>query len=812
MRITTRMGRGAGLAVAVAVACGSSGVAAQGASSQAAGGQELEEIVVTARKRDESLQTVPLAVSVFRGEDLVSAGVRSLEDLTGLAPGLFFSDQGGQFPGRYNSSIRFRGMQTNQIAASQQLGTMFLDGVYVSGGVSSLGFDNVESVEVIKGPQSAQFGRGTFGGAINLVTRAPGFEHRTRLTAEVAQFGTQDIIASHEGPLSDRVAFRVSGRLYGTDGEYRSGADGGRLGEERTQTLEGSLLIKPVDGLNLRIRGMYSEDSDGAPAGMFLGGPNSRRGAGPNLHNCQVPGRVSFFCGEIPKVNLNGLVGGNTALTPALINFFAQPTATSSFGGTGTIVGGVPSIDHVGLERRTLRAALIGDYTFGNGYRIDVISGYNEMKLNWIRDFDQSAAANWYSQDPQKVEDFSQEIRLSSPADQRFRFMLGASYFSADYAQELGGGKLIWNYDGQLSFPPYTPGPVVFIAGNTPIEGARTKSLFGSVGFDILSNLTLDVEARSQKEDVSQTVPAGPGPKRRFEQSFSNFLPRVTLSFRPTERTTLWATYSEGNIPGFFNGFVAALTPSEIERVKQAAGGNVDVFNKEETLENYEVGVRQLFLDGRARVAISAYRADWTDQKTRQGVQFARDSGAVVLALVTTNNGNTKLSGFEIEGGARLTENLELEASVAKAEGEFEKFVCPLAPYVANTATDCLGKRPPQFPDVTGSAALTWTNRLTDNWDWYTRLDVRYIGKMYCDESNSAYIGATTLGNASVGFTRDRVRVEGFVRNAGDNQSYLNCARWGDYSVSGFNGNTNQGVALTPPSSRQVGLRVQFEF
>src|SRR3990172_2796581 len=146
-------------------------------------GLGIEEVVVTARRREESLMEIPTAVTVFGFEELDRRGFFNLESISDATAGMYYSNQGGQIPGRYNEAIRFRGMDTNQAAPSQQIATAFIDGVYFPGGLQGLDFSNVERVEVIKGPQSATLGRSTFAGAVNVITKVPGNEYRGRVSA-----------------------------------------------------------------------------------------------------------------------------------------------------------------------------------------------------------------------------------------------------------------------------------------------------------------------------------------------------------------------------------------------------------------------------------------------------------------------------------------------------------------------------------------------------------------------------------------------------------------------------------------------------
>ncbi len=152
-------------------------------------GMVLEEITVTARKTEERLLDAPLSITAFSAADIEKKGFASLEDVARSAPGVQYSQQGGQIPGRYTSAIRFRGMNVNSDSPSLQLGSLFVDGIYVLGGTQSIPYDDVERIEVIKGPQSATYGRSTFGGAINYITRTPSLtEYSGQLNASGANY------------------------------------------------------------------------------------------------------------------------------------------------------------------------------------------------------------------------------------------------------------------------------------------------------------------------------------------------------------------------------------------------------------------------------------------------------------------------------------------------------------------------------------------------------------------------------------------------------------------------------------------------
>ncbi|MFT5419138.1 MAG: iron complex outermembrane receptor protein, partial [Gammaproteobacteria bacterium] len=251
-------------------------------------GTVLEEITVTARKREESLADVPMAITAFTTQEMQSAGITSLLDVVEFTPGVQFEDNSVTNPGRFYTDIRFRGLGNELVEPFAQVGSVFLDGVPVIGGASSIGTENIERIEVVKGPSSALFGRSTFAGAVNYISKTPSLsESGGRVTAGIAQDNTSDLTMAYESPFADgKWAYRVFAQNYDTGGQYTSAIDGGALGEQNTRTLMATLYGEPTDTFSIKLRAMYSEDHDGPPAEVHIGNSSNRRGTGPNLANC----------------------------------------------------------------------------------------------------------------------------------------------------------------------------------------------------------------------------------------------------------------------------------------------------------------------------------------------------------------------------------------------------------------------------------------------------------------------------------------------------------------------------------------------
>ena len=190
----------------------------------------LEEIVVTARKKPENLFQTPVSITSLTAQDIENADIRNIDDLTQVTPGFFYTAQTTFSDSRVAPSYRFRGVNNGSNDPLNQLGGTFLDGVYLLGGVQSLTFSDIERVEVVKGPQSAEFGRGTFAGAINFITKEPADHFQITGDGSVESYVSHTESLSVEGPVTDWLSFRFSGEDLVKAAQFHA-ADGGGLGK-----------------------------------------------------------------------------------------------------------------------------------------------------------------------------------------------------------------------------------------------------------------------------------------------------------------------------------------------------------------------------------------------------------------------------------------------------------------------------------------------------------------------------------------------------------------------------------------------------
>ncbi len=343
---------------------------------------------------------------------------------------------------------------------------------------------------------------------------------------------------------------------------------------------------------------------------------------------------------------------------------------------------------------------------------------------------------------------------------------------------------LVYDYLAQRGVPtpfgtPTIENPVILYSADPSSETGSTLGIFGYVGYDFSEELTLDFEWRWQRDKIGQGSD--------FTATFKNFLPRATLSYSPSSDSKIWATYSEGNLPGFFNAAIPGLAPSELEDVR-AVFGNVGTFNDEERLKNHELGWRQAILNNNVNFSLVGYYMKWTNQKTRSGVLVTNDTtGISRLVTLQTNAGNSELWGVEFEAGFQLTSELSATLSANYAKSEYTEFSCPFANVLVGNVggrADCAGKTSPKYPTWSGAFSVNWESKLNADWDYFAVWDGNYSGKTYNEEVNLSYIGNTARMNLRAGVRSDNLRVELFVTNLLDNGDLLSAARTADFATS----------------------------
>ena len=553
-----------------------SGLASSAAAQTAAGTQPstssgVQEVVVTARARAEKLIDVPVSVQSFSASQLSADRITGLDTLQYEA-GFTFNSQGASFfgGGREFPTLVFRGMTSNYGGGLADSGALFVDGVYISGGASSVTLADASSVEVLKGPQNVYFGKNTFGGAVNLITSNPSEDYHAKASVGYSDKGSYDDFASVEGAI---VPGLLTGRLTGEllhQGEQYKAADGGPLGEQDTKGITAVLYATPTPDVWLRARVHYSHDEDSGAADGFISGAT---------YGIACPGMVNpYLCNGIPSlgsVNAKSVLSG-TVIPQALL---ADLASNNFYGAPGILLDKVPHEDKAGLVRDNLQGSLSGGAKLPYDATFQFNVGYNEQQSLDISSSDHTPNNVFTTALPFITRDFDADARILTSANQPLRLVVGANFFRSIYQL---------TYDGDFFGAFANSGPTN--------EKDETEAVYGSLEYDVTSYLTLTGEIRQQRDTIADTSLEGGGTTSPVQISYDHTLPRVILKYHPTKDTNVYLSYSEGvQPPQLQTSYITGNSYTKSYLSSIGAGG---AYTFDPTIRVWEIGWKQaLFHD-----------------------------------------------------------------------------------------------------------------------------------------------------------------------------------------------------------------------
>lgn len=775
-------------AVAVALATGSAGLSAQSGS----GASALEEIVVTARKRNESIQDAPLTILAFNETQIEERGIQNLADLSKFSPGLTFN--GGTT--RSASSFSVRGM--TQISAvgdnRRDLVTVFVDGIPLVGSPATFGSEDLERVEIVKGPQSALFGRATFGGAISMITTTPGDEFKARVSATAATHGDYRLGGSVEGPIADGL---LSGRLVfdGSqfDGFYKN-ALGGRLGDTESRYVAATLNFTPSENLSLRLRHSDRHDEDGISATPLI--------ARYTQHNCGP------FPGFLTR-SLAGLPAGFTVeqSRKAYCGELKAPSGPIAINNVlpAASIGKTKFDDHHLELDQTLTAGTL-EWSFMNGHTLTAIASQQDHTVVSLFDFERAPEDRYQAfGDTEQTQD-SYELRITSPGEGKLDWMLGVARLEATFST-IGAfinGTLFGATAGG-------PAPASLVPAKS---GSKTDSIFGSVGYDITDALNISVEARRQKDIIT----SGIGLPTQFDIETTATLPRFLVRYALSDDTNLYANYAKGNQPTQGYATFFQLTPAQ---QAVALKNGVSSTAPEAEVKNYEFGIKHRAPDGSWYLNASLYYLEWIGRQGVRSVQVDLNGDGVITNLPAPSGenfnavpfaaGDSNTRGFEVDGAVSLTDKVTLGGSLAYADTEITKALNEALPLRFFGKTDAKGFKFPLVPDLSGALFLQYEDEMSGDREWYARSDLTYIGKRYDSIVNFAYVPVQVRVNARVGMRTDKWEASLFINNLFDDDT-LEASRYNSDSAADpffFQLAASEAVLA---NKRQVGITASYRF
>jgi len=712
------------------------------AAAAAADSGGLETVVVQARKKREDLTKIPIAVTAISKKQMQMRTIRGISGIADFTPGFHSTDQTVGRNDRGFNSYTIRGIVSG--ATSTRPGvTIFMDGTPIAGGNIS-GIANIDHVEVIKGPQSAFFGRSTFAGAINLITTPPADSWHSSLNTEYGNYDTTDMSGSVEGPIiPGKLDFRAGYRHYSTSGQYNDELEPGiKLGKRNTESGTFELRATPTDNLTLNYFFNYWTDDDGPSAQGVLNSDYT------NCHPSGGNGKGSI-CGQINGIPTRGFLYDALPGGQSLINTVASPNSTLQ----NAISPGI--VDSLGLSRRAYQTHLNFTDRLGGGYTLAGNIARDENNWSEIQgpigtnnliipnpNYGRIPNVPKYNTSAVRVDapdaDLSTELRLSSPQTGRLKWTFGTNYYQQRSALSTTADGIA----GPAQYTQYT---------KTDID---TIGVFASASYDILHNLTLTAEGREQWDDVRNHVITPNNNGQSYEATFSSFSPRFILNYRPIENVTLYTSYSRGYRPGEFNpGFASATAAQQAQVLKQVPG--VSNVVSQEKLDMVEAGFKTLLLHNRLRIMADAYYGDWSNYHITDVVPVDT-AGVISTVQAVLPGGRVLLHGVEADVAYRISKNLTLEGTFDWAVSNVRNDYCSACAAI-NGIGNNRGSTLPSYPTYTGTVSATYSHPLwNDKYTGFVHADYIYTGKQYADETNLSWTGAANRLNMRIGVQRGR--------------------------------------------------------
>ncbi|HEX9807210.1 MAG TPA: TonB-dependent receptor, partial [Alteraurantiacibacter sp.] len=580
---------------------------------QAESGETGNAIIVSARRRDESLQETPVAVTVFSGEALEDRQVTQTQDLEKFTPSLQFKPA-GQLSGNSAAAVVFiRGVgQLDPTAAVDPGVGVYIDEVYVGrsvGGTIELG--DIASVEVLRGPQGTLFGRNTIGGAILVKTREPElgvFSGKARFRA-----GEDNLFegsAALNLPLGDTAAMRVSGGFRNRDGYVIRAFDGLDLGNDNVYTVNAALKWEAAPGLDILLRGDYTKrDENGAP--FVFAGINE---------NAPVPAIVSVAAGcPGATIPFAPLVPGDPQFGAPNVPMIDDVRCANDFYDMGPYVNGGTAAVLSTSEVWGVSGTVSFDLT--DALTLKSITAYRSTDSRGIRDADNTPFLIITTDVGAESEQFSQELQLQLDAGS-VSGILGAYYFDEDTLERASV---------PLSFPPSPPVIGSILSGGPGTRDLQYSQLetqsfavFGELsvevtpGLELTGGLRYTDDQKTYQGTVLNLFPAtlpDPDPLPTMaipdggplfiyptpnEASFSALTGSASIRYQAADWLSTYLSYARSFKSGGFNTRYNAPPP-----------GFVPVPFDEETVDSYEVGAKMDF--GDFRLNLAAFQADYKD-------------------------------------------------------------------------------------------------------------------------------------------------------------------------------------------------------
>ena len=731
----------------------------------------MEEITVTARKREEGLQDTPIAVSVFSGESLEARGVQRIDEIAGLTPNMSFDNINTNGGGGNSAAVFLRGVGQRDFLPSADPGVgIYVDGVYYARSIGSvLDIIDIDRVEVLRGPQGTLFGRNTTGGAIAIHTQKPHEEFEGKVRVRVGIDDRLDVLGKVNVPISDKVYMNATVAKFDQDGFVVNPLNGIDTGDDDTFAARGAIRMMLNNNVEINLSGDYSRDRENGQARVTTQNPDrvirfippdptnpTSTGNGATQHN--------FFLGANSPFNpANGGPGlgagfGNpgTPFQRGFNNCDARAPVPGLVEGT---TSGCANANTIALGQNTSTMPTYSDHDIygfsgtvdwqiSDNLQIKSITAYRNVDSEFAHDGDSTPFyLSWVRDEIYKQEQFTQEIQLQGmAANDRLQWIIGGFYFTED-------GN---NYN-----------PVDF-AGVDIESGAKfdheSIAGFAQGTFDVTDKLHVTAGIRYTDDTKDFIVTSDgrystPGPHFPMGDSdvvniqtavpvfaptgftvkliadgtttlkADDWTPMANISYDVNDNLMTYFTYSEG----FKSGGVQ-------QRNAGVFGTAAPTYDPE-FVESFEIGFK--YNQGNFVMNVAAFYADYTDIQ----LETLAPEG---IAPQLDNAGEGEIKGFEIESRWAPLDTLFIELAI----GHLDAVITESDPSVFNSGGPAKGDRLPQVPRWSLASSIIKEFGLGDMGTLTARVDYNYRTKVFFapDNDPGSVMQSHGLMNASLGW------------------------------------------------------------
>ena len=796
---------------------------------------QIEEIVVTTRKREENLQSVPIVVTAFTAASIERKGIADLSDVAKYTSGLFL-DEGFS---KQDTRVVLRGLSPTR---GRQNVAILQDEVDISSLAQTTGGGSfiinprlldIERIEVVKGPHAALYGRSAFAGAINYITKKPGDTFEANVQADFGSYGKMEGRGSVSGPVVDgKLAIGVNAEAWNFNGFYKSAVSGKSIGGGDGSGIAGTAVFTPSDKFTLTARSEYSKDNFAPEARTMLN-----------------PGLVPLPAVALQPANgLPAAVGAAVAANPANA-FFPQNAGSmghaSSFGAPRPSLNPRTGQDYLGtnrtLFRNTVRMELetnLATFTSISHYGDNREFQYNDALQ--VGDLTQtSGGQETYIKSTIKLS--SQELRAQSNGDTRFKWTVGGLYWYEQLEQFERNLRCAANTGGCATIFAAINDSVFFNPNTVIKRNTRHLSAFGSASYEIFTNLTLEAEVRytSEKERTNgfpafastlgcPTVTAtgrtqaangtvscvNPGPLVGAAALLNNnaaynyvivpskfWVPRFTVDYKFTPEALVYASAALGKKPGgnsSLSGVIAAPNAEgrrftlDAPQSSTTPGAVVNGNRYDpESMWVYEIGAKTSWLDNRLQINGALYYQDYSAKQVSLTVV---NPTTQQLELKTVNAAKASVKGLELDVNAALTDNVSFNLGYTYNDGKYDEFidlqsgVSAISRAAINNPNSCTvvavgtpaqnrcqisykGNQLEGSPKHSLQIGGEVRGDITDNLGWFVDADLRYTSKRFTSFENYLYMEPYWIADLRAGVKTGKFTITGYVNNLFDDDT-----------------------------------------